>query len=108
MRIPKCDIERDARKYAFDHCVAMGYKEEANHCSRIEKQYEKVINGVLVPSAVGLDDEYFRNNPFIIHNVTYNESTPNGSISSIWEAIKGLIYLSIACYSFCLIFKEIF
>lgn len=58
-----CSIERDARGYALDYCIARKYWEEAEYCRKLEEQIELIINNKLSPSVIGLSDDYFRRNP---------------------------------------------
>ncbi|PEK61470.1 hypothetical protein [Bacillus wiedmannii] len=58
-----CEVERDAREYSIDFCLAKGYREEAEHCKVSEEQYELVIQNKLSPSVMGLSDGYFKRNP---------------------------------------------
>ncbi|MGK4150030.1 hypothetical protein AB0Y17_22335 [Bacillus paranthracis] len=58
-----CEVERDAREYSIEFCLARGYREEAEHCKVSEEQYELVIQNKLSPSEMGLSDGYFKRNP---------------------------------------------
>ncbi|CKE81126.1 hypothetical protein [Bacillus paranthracis] len=58
-----CEVERDAREYSIEFCLARGYREEAENCKVSEEQYELVIQNKLSPSEMGLSDGYFKRNP---------------------------------------------
>ncbi|MGG5795901.1 hypothetical protein [Bacillus nitratireducens] len=58
-----CEVEKDAREYSIDYCLARGYREEVEHCKVSEEQYELVIQNKLSPGEMGLSDGYFKRNP---------------------------------------------
>ncbi|KZD30934.1 hypothetical protein OCB16_03370 [Bacillus cereus] len=58
-----CSVERDARGYSLDYCLAREYWEEAEYCKKSEEQNELVIQDKLSPSEIGLNNDYFRENP---------------------------------------------
>ncbi|WP_419393297.1 hypothetical protein [Cytobacillus praedii] len=60
-----CSIERDARAYSIDYCLARQYWEEVEYLREDERQIELVAQNKLSPIVRGLDDRYFRQNPSI-------------------------------------------
>jgi len=64
-----CDIERDARGYSLDFCIAREYWEEANFISEEEEQIELVIQKKLSPKILGINERYFRSNPAVATSV---------------------------------------
>ena len=60
-----CSIERDARAYSIDYCLAKQYWEEVEHLREDERQIELVIQNKLLPIERGLDDSYIRQNPAV-------------------------------------------
>lgn len=103
-----CKVERDAREYAIAYCEANGLHEEKQALVNEERQIELVIKKKLSPSAVGLDDQYFRENPQIAHSHNqedgeyhYEESTEStGGFSRFVKGIAGIVILLALSYNF--------
>ncbi|WP_216830577.1 hypothetical protein [Alkalihalobacterium elongatum] len=58
-----CYIERDARGYSLDYCVAREYWEEADFIREDEEQLELVIQKRLSAKSRGISERFFRLNP---------------------------------------------
>lgn len=113
-----CDIERDARGYSLDYCIAREYWEEAEFIRGEEAEFELVIQNKLSPISIGLNESYFRLNPAVASSVprdyhweqeyTYytNEeysNSGNNRWSSIVFGFKALANLAIIIFIIMLI-----
>ncbi|MGE6895631.1 hypothetical protein [Priestia flexa] len=68
------EIERDARGYSLDYCIAKGYKyaEEAAYNREHEEKIELVLQNRLSPSVLELSETYFSSNPVVAYSVPRN------------------------------------
>lgn len=74
-------IERDARVYSYDYCITREYWEEANFISKSEEEIERIVQGKLPTSFIGLSDSYFKENPTTAYDVPrdYHKKTKKRS-----------------------------